>query len=49
MGKMRKIIILSILGIAIIATFMLKNGNEVEQMVVVDGKLPILLDMSTET
>ncbi len=49
MGKMRKIIILSILGIAIIATFMLKNSNEVEQMVVVNGKLPILLDMSTAT
>lgn len=49
MGKMRKIIILSILGIAIIATFMLKNSNEVEQMLVVNGKLPILLDMSTAT
>lgn len=49
MGKMRKIIILSILGIAIITTFMLKNSNEVEQIVVVNGKLPILLDMSTAT
>lgn len=48
MEKMRKIIILSILGIAIITTFMLKNDTEIKKEVATTGELPILLDLSSE-
>lgn len=50
MGRTRRILILSLLGLAIIGTLMLKNSQEeTGQEVLTASELPILLDMTVET
>jgi hypothetical protein len=50
MNRTRRILILSLLGLAIIGTLMLKNSHEeTGQEIQRTAELPILLDMTVET
>lgn len=47
MNKMRKIIILSIVAIAVVVTFMMKERPE--ESIITPQEIPVLLDLSAET